>query len=164
MDGLLVLGPPVPILAGRRVLAHDGPPPALPARPGLWVAWLDWVEEEERPMSLLDKVLEVADIAKSEYQRHFGDEDPDREHDTSGGEDSGGTFLPAIKTPEQAYERLELSVNASLDEVRARYREVARLWHPRAHQDGDQADRAQKHLDGYLDALEVLEEHLLPLP
>ena len=115
-------------------------------------------------MSLLDKVLEVADIAKSEYQRHFGDEDPDGEHAPLGGGDDGGTFLPAIKTPEQAYERLELNVNASLDEVRARYREVARVWHPRAQQDGEPADRARKHLDGYLDALEVLEEHLLPLP
>jgi DnaJ-class molecular chaperone len=117
-------------------------------------------------MSLLDKLAEVADIAKSEYQRHFGDEDPDGVHEGGFGtsDEGGAAFLPAIRTPEQAYERLELSASASLDEVRARYREVAQLWHPRAQQDGEAADRARKHLDGYLDALEVLEEHLLPLP
>lgn len=115
-------------------------------------------------MSLLDKLSEVADIAKSEYQRHFGDEDPNGEHSFGEGDDSGSAFLPAIRSPEQAYERLELRDNSSLDEVRARYREVAMLWHPRAHQDGEQAERARRHLDGYLEALEVLEEHLLPLP
>lgn len=115
-------------------------------------------------MSLLDKLSEVADIAKSEYQRHFGDEDPNGEHSHGDTDDGGSAFLPAIRSAEQAYERLELGEHSSLDEVRARYREVAKLWHPRAHQDGEAGERARKHLEGYLDALEVLEEHLLPLP
>lgn len=116
-------------------------------------------------MSLLDKLGQVADLAKSEYQRHFGEED-------RAGIDGAlvpavaqnEVLAPAVKTPEQAYERLELPVDASLDEVRARYQEVVRAWHPRAQQGGAEAERAHQELAGYLDALEMLEEHLLPLP
>ena len=60
---------------------------------------------------------------------------------------------------------LELTGVPTLDAVRAQYRALARHYHPRTtSENADQAHAAHTVLDTLTDALELLEEHLLPLP
>lgn len=59
---------------------------------------------------------------------------------------------------------LELSGAPALLEVRARYRELARRYHPKTRSPiASEAQAALVVLDALTDALELLEEHLLPV-
>lgn len=115
-------------------------------------------------MSLLDKLAEVGDRVRDGIERRFGDDDVDEHELDELLGTSSAPAAPQVKSADQAYERLGLTPDSTLDEVRASYRALAQRWHPRAQQGGEAADRAQRELDGCLEALEVLEEHLLPLP
>jgi DnaJ-domain-containing protein 1 len=71
----------------------------------------------------------------------------------------------AVSDVEGALRVLELQGSPTLDEVRARYRELARRYHPKTRSDkADEQNAAHVVLEALTDALEVLEEHLLPLP
>jgi len=59
---------------------------------------------------------------------------------------------------------LELQGHPGLDEVRARYRELSRRYHPKTCSDRpDDVAAAHVVLESLTEALELLEEHLLPL-
>lgn len=70
-----------------------------------------------------------------------------------------------VRDVQSAYRVLEIAPSASLADVRAAYRSMATRYHPRSHSaTADQAHAAQSLLIALTEALEVLEEHLLPLP
>lgn len=71
----------------------------------------------------------------------------------------------AVADADAAARILEVPKGASLEEVRAAYFQMAKRYHPRSHSSvPDQAHAAQTLLYALTDALEVLEEHLVPLP
>ena len=71
----------------------------------------------------------------------------------------------AVSDVDGAMRVLELAGSPSLDEVRARYRELARRYHPKTQSEkADDQNAAHVVLEALTDALEVLEDHLLPLP
>ncbi len=136
----------------------------------------------------------VGDVVKSEWNARFGEDqqpsvevnEDDCAVDTKSaqantvdaktpGRVTGPADLPltrgqtskrrGVSEASQAYRLLELSDDATLDVVRARYFELAERYHPRTI--GDSADKAyaaQTVLETLTDALEILEAHLLPLP
>jgi hypothetical protein len=64
-----------------------------------------------------------------------------------------------------ALRALEMSGTPSLEQVRARYRELARRYHPKTRSlDADEARSAHLLQETLTEALELLEEHLLPMP
>lgn len=75
---------------------------------------------------------------------------------------------PTVSDVDGALRVLELPANSAtlgLDEVRARARELSRRYHPKTLSDkADEAHAARVVLEALTDALELLEEHLLPLP
>lgn len=73
---------------------------------------------------------------------------------------------PAVADVDGALRVLELQPPVpTLDVVRARYRELARHYHPKTQSTkSDDAHAAHVVLEALADALEILEEHLLPLP
>jgi hypothetical protein len=59
---------------------------------------------------------------------------------------------------------LDLTGTPTLADVRARYAELARRYHPKTQSPrDDEAHAARVVLEALTDALEILEEHLLPL-
>lgn len=119
-------------------------------------------------MGLFDR---ISNVVKAEWHARFGEhEEPavDKER----GEPRGAPIHPtararrrAVTDVDSAYRVLELLPGATLDEVREAYRALARRYHPRTYSRvPDQAHAAQTLLEALTDALEVLEEHLLPLP
>ncbi|MFZ9887564.1 MAG: J domain-containing protein [Myxococcota bacterium] len=74
------------------------------------------------------------------------------------------TRLPTLDVG-AALRTLELPAEATLDEVRASYRRLARRYHPHTlSASADQAHAAETVLRSLTAALELLEAHLLPLP
>ncbi len=72
---------------------------------------------------------------------------------------------PAVSDTDGALRVLELQTVPTLDVARAQYRMLAHRYHPRTRsQSPDQVHAAQTVLDALTDAIEVLEEHLLPIP
>jgi hypothetical protein len=72
---------------------------------------------------------------------------------------------PAVSDVDGALRVLELSSVPTLDVARAQYRALARRYHPRTRaRSPDQVHAAQTVLEALTDAIEVLEEHLLPIP
>lgn len=72
---------------------------------------------------------------------------------------------PAVSDVDGALRVLELSSLPTLAEARAQYRALARRYHPRTRSSSpDQVHAAQTVLEALTDALELLEERLLPLP
>lgn len=72
---------------------------------------------------------------------------------------------PAVADVDAALRVLELSGTPALAEVRARYGELARRYHPKTGSaNADEAHAARVVIEALTDALELLEEHLLPLP
>jgi hypothetical protein len=72
---------------------------------------------------------------------------------------------PTVSDVDGALRVLELSGSPALAEVRARHRELARRYHPKTlSEKSDEAHAAVVVLEALTDALELLEEHLLPLP
>lgn len=114
-------------------------------------------------MAILDKVLGVGEAVRDKLKETFGepdlssvDDDVDAETDSSSEE--GASALD----PASAYAALGLADGATLADVREAYRALARHHHPIAARDGLESD-AQRALDRLLEALELLEEHLVPL-
>jgi DnaJ-domain-containing protein 1 len=73
---------------------------------------------------------------------------------------SGPAPQPRPST-DAAWRMLELEPGASLDDVRAAYRRLAQHYHPRT-REVTSAPAARVVIARLTDALEVLEEHLLP--
>ena len=126
-------------------------------------------------MSVLDR---FGQVVKSEWNVRFRREDGD-DADAAAEVDAAlantahakGSAFPrpshvsAITDVDSALRVLELSGHPSLDEVRARYRELARRYHPKTVSDrADDVSAAHIVLESLTEALEILEEHLLPLP
>lgn len=140
-------------------------------------------------MSVIDR---LGQVVKSEWNSRFSRDKDDAEAEAMAEVDealkktasttsasttsttSASTPTPALAKPprtpqvndvQSALRVLELQGSPTLDEVRARYRQLARRYHPKTQaQRAD--DRAAAHvvLETLTDALEVLEQHLLPLP
>ena len=73
--------------------------------------------------------------------------------------------LRSVTDVKAAAHVLELPDDATLDMVRARYRELSQRYHPKTLSSrADEAHAAQVVLLSLTEALELLEEHLLPLP
>ena len=71
---------------------------------------------------------------------------------------------PAVVDVEGALRVLELTGSPALADVRAQYRTLARRYHPKTRSAvADEAHSARVVLDALTDALELLEEHLLPV-
>jgi hypothetical protein len=119
-------------------------------------------------MSLIDR---LGDVVRSEWNSRFTEDDDDaprKDGPTRGPHKaarrpapSGGSRVPDVASARRI---LEVSADATLDEVRGAYATLARRYHPRSLGAGDKAYAAQTLLDSLTDALEVLEAHLLPLP
>lgn len=116
-------------------------------------------------MAILDKVLGVGGAVRDKLKETFGepdlsgvdgDGDGDAESDAASGDGA-----PALD-PAGAYAALGLAEGATLADVREAYRALARYHHPMAVRDGVESD-AQRALDRLLEALELLEEHMVPL-
>ncbi len=135
-------------------------------------------------MSVIDR---LGQVVKSEWNalRRPGDKRDDEVGGRPGKEDeaeveaalknssSSSASGPLAKPPraaavsdvDGALRVLELQGSPTLDEVRARYRELARRYHPKTRSDkADEQNAAHIVLEALTDALEVLEDHLLPLP
>lgn len=136
-------------------------------------------------MSLFDR---LGHVVKAEWSSRFGEGDDDNENagpddeslreaeEASKGRRPGPTGQKvspksaarahtAVTDVMSAWRMLELEPGATLDEVRAHYRGLAKRYHPRTlSKVPDQAYAAQTVLDALTEALEVLEAHLLPLP
>lgn len=136
-------------------------------------------------MSLFDR---LSNVVKAEWNARFGEGEEGREERTYDEESlkeaqeaargrprptsSRGVTARTTRAPRaavtdvvSAFRMLELEKGATLDEVRASYRRLARRYHPRTlSKVPDQAYAAQTVLDALTEALEVLEAHLLPLP
>lgn len=135
-------------------------------------------------MSLFDR---LGNVVKAEWNARFGEGDepvderkPDEESLREAEEAArAGRARPtgakaerarpttpraAVTDVVSAFRMLELAQGATLDEVRASYRTLAKRYHPRTlSKVPDQAYAAQTVLDALTEALEVLEAHLLPL-
>jgi hypothetical protein len=71
----------------------------------------------------------------------------------------------AVHDVDGALRVLEMSGVPTLDEVRARYRALARRYQPKTQSARpDEAQAARQVLNALTEALELLEEHLLPVP
>lgn len=72
---------------------------------------------------------------------------------------------PAVVDVDGALRVLELSGSPSLEDVRRQYRALAHRYHPKTRSAvPEEVNAARVVLDALTDALELLEEHLLPLP
>lgn len=71
---------------------------------------------------------------------------------------------PAVVDVEGALRVLELTGSPTLDEVRRQYRALAHRYHPKTRSTvAEEVNAARVVLDALTDALELLEEHLLPV-
>jgi hypothetical protein len=114
-------------------------------------------------MAILDKVLGVGEAVRDKLKETFGDPDLSGADDDVDAESEGASGEGASALdPAAAYAALGLSEGATLADVREAYRSLARYHHPIAARDGLESD-AQRALDRLLEALELLEEHLVPL-
>jgi hypothetical protein len=70
---------------------------------------------------------------------------------------------PAVVDVDGALRVLELTGSPSLDDVRRQYRALAHRYHPKTRSSvSEEVNAARVVLDALTDALELLEEHLLP--
>ena len=127
-------------------------------------------------MSVLDR---FGQVVKSEWNSRFrkdGDDDESAsaaEAELASTSGAGATTAPrpaaSMRAPvvtdvDGAMRILELQGHPGLDEVRARYRELSRRYHPKTCSDRpDDVAAAHVVLESLTEALELLEEHLLPL-
>lgn len=115
----------------------------------------------------------VGKVVKAEWNHRFGETSDEElaaaieEAEQAAAQRAPTTPLraPAVSDVDGALRVLELSSLPSLDEVRAQYRALARRYHPRTRSSSpDQVHAAHTVLEALTDALELLEEKLLPLP
>lgn len=118
-------------------------------------------------MGLFDR---LGDVVKAEWGARFPQENKNASGATKRPQSAPNEPGPprrrrAVADPDAAYRILEVPRGASLEEVREAYLQMSRRYHPRSHSRvPDQAHAAQTLLYALTDALEVLEEHLVPLP
>ena len=127
-------------------------------------------------MSVIDR---LGQVVKSEWNARFKQDGKDADKANKEAAEAvdaalkNSTSTPLPKPPraasvsdvEGALRVLELSSVTTLNDVRARYRELARRYHPKTQSDkADEQNAAHVVLEALTDALELLEEHLLPLP
>lgn len=120
-------------------------------------------------MSVLDR---VGKMVRSEWNarrpRFGGARDGERDRGRTVADTHAAAALPrkpAVVDADGALRVLELAAMPTLDEVRARYAALARRYHPKTLSTNmDEAHAARVVLEALTDALELLEEHLLPLP
>lgn len=114
-------------------------------------------------MAILDKVLGVGEAVRDKLKETFGEPDLSSVDDDVDAESEGASGeAEAALDPAGAYAALGLAESATLADVREAYRALARYHHPMAVRDGVESD-AQRALDRLLEALELLEEHMVPL-
>src|SRR5687767_6722740 len=119
-------------------------------------------DEYARAMAILDKLLGVADAAREKYKETFGEpQHDDMSLDDDASNEPDAPLDPPLDVP-GAYAALGIAEGATLADVREAYRALARYHHPMAQRDGVDSD-AQRALDRLLEALELLEETLVPL-
>ena len=122
----------------------------------------------------------LGQVMKSEWNSRFRRDDDKSTKDTgkgagqqqknqptppSGAAQRAPARGPTVSDVDGALRVLELQGSPGLDEVRARHRELARRYHPKTlSEKSDEAHAAVVVLEALTDALELLEEHLLPLP
>ena len=110
-------------------------------------------------MAFLDKIFGVGGAMRDKVKATFGAPDLSSVHDNDAGDDAGDA---APLEAAGAYAALGLAEGATLADVREAYRAMARHHHPMAVRDGVDSE-AHRALDHLLDALELLEEQLVPL-
>lgn len=120
-------------------------------------------------MSVLDRVGKMVRSEWNARRPHFGqakDEREARRDDRQTSPPSAAPLRkPAVVDVDGALRVLELPALATLDEVRAQYALLARRYHPKTlSTSSDEAHAARVVLEALTDALELLEQHLLPLP
>ena len=109
-------------------------------------------------MAILDKLKSVGGAIKHKVAETFGDGHDDVLDDLS---TEPGEVTPALDA-KAARRALDVGERATLADVREAYRRLARCHFARARHEGP--DSAAAHLlDRALEALELLEEELLPL-
>lgn len=117
-------------------------------------------------MAILDKVLGVGAAIKDKYDATFGDPTLRDPTDRMAPDDDDASLhsadLPPALDVAGAYAALGVAETATLADVREAARALAKYHHPAARRDGLDSPSAQA-LDRILEALELLEEHLLPL-
>lgn len=112
-------------------------------------------------MAIIDKLLSVGEVVRDKVKETFGDPNLSTLSDDSDDDASDTPSTDALDVA-GAYAALGVAEGCTLADVREAYRALARYHHPIATRDGDDSD-AQKALDCCLEALELLEEHMLPL-
>lgn len=115
-------------------------------------------------MAILDKLKSVGESVRDKVKETFGEPDTsslDHDADANADDADAGPASAALDVA-GAYAALSVKEDATLADVREAYRALARHHHPAAVRDGD-ASAAQHKLDTALEALELLEEHLVPL-
>jgi hypothetical protein len=117
-------------------------------------------------MSVFDR---VGKVVKAEWGHRFGRQTEEaRDRSKGRGRPSVAATTarrPMVADVEGARRVLELTGEPTLAEVRARYQELARRYHPKTGSErADEAQAARVVLEALTDALEILEEQLLPLP
>lgn len=111
-------------------------------------------------MAIFDKIRGVGEAVRDKVKQTFG-EPSSSDGDPHEDESAPAAAAPAL-TPEAAYALLGLAEGVTLADVRTAYRALARDRHPIAVREGADSE-AQRALDRLLEALELLEEQLVPL-
>ncbi len=116
-------------------------------------------------MSVLER---VGKMVRSEWNarrpRAKGD-GPEHAHQGAPSASAPSARKPAVVDVDGALRVLELHPGATLDAVRAQHLALARRYYPKTlSTSADEAHAARVVLEALTDALELLEEHLLPLP
>lgn len=122
-------------------------------------------------MSVMDR---LGQVVKSEWNARFrrdddkpgkADLDAAAHPSTAPGPARPPGRGPTVSDVDGALRVLELGGSPTLQEVRVRHRDLARRYHPKTlSEKPDEAHAAHVVLEALTDALELLEEHLLPLP
>jgi hypothetical protein len=111
-------------------------------------------------MAILDKLIGVGEAVRDKIKETFGD--PQDGLAVDDGESAADAPAGEALDVAGAFAALGLAEGASLADVREAYRAMSRHHHPIARRDGAQSEAART-LDRLLEALELLEEHLVPL-
>ena len=121
-------------------------------------------------MSVLDRVGKMVRSEWNARRPRFGGArggEPDQRStaaDARAATTSPPLRKPAVVDADGALRVLELSAMPTLDLVRAQYTALARRYYPKTlATSSDEAHAARVVLEALTDALELLEEHLLPL-
>ena len=118
-----------------------------------------------RPMSVLER---VGKMVRSEWNARRARRDRhEHGYPERGAETAAAPVVrkPAVVDVDGALRVLELHPGATLDEVRSQYGLLARRYYPKTlSTSADEGHAARVVLEALTDALELLEEHYLPVP